>query len=186
MQIAVDDDDIPTNTTTTITIHSIPMVVHNATLEMTTSAEETDDERPFAFHRNDKIRDFPNTFSNNVCRDDDNDVVDSNRTKNFQRSSSSCTRVVETLDCNLFSSREDIMSHVFYISTFAILGTVSRWYIGRLFGLDCCIRDELLEVDDSHIDFLTPVSQRICITSNGKTQRGGAIFIDLPTNMIGS
>lgn len=75
------------------------------------------------------------------------------------------------------------MAHVLYISTFAIIGTVLRSYIGRFFGLDC-IRDEL--DDDTHTDFLTPLSRHICITSDGKTQRGGAIFIDLPANMLGS
>ena len=174
-------DAIPTNV---ITIISTPKVVRNATFESTTSAEETDGEFQFASNRNETSY-FPDKISCGVDHeyyddDDDDDGVDSNRGNDFRRASS--TRD-ETLGCGLFSSWEEIATHVLYISTFAVIGTVLRSYIGRFFGLDC-IRDE--QDDDSHTDFLTSLSKHICITSDGKTQRGGAIFIDLPANMLGS
>jgi hypothetical protein len=167
------DDDIYSNA---ITIQT-PKVVRNATFESTTSAEETDGELPFATHRY-AANDFRGKGSNGIDHENDDDIVESS--VDFRRSS---TTRVETLDCNLFSSWEDVMSHIFYIATFAIIGTVSRLYIGRFFGLDC-IRHE--QNDDAHTDFLFPLTSHICITSDGKTQRGGAIFIDLPANMIGS
>ena len=171
------DDDICTNA---ITIHSTPMVVRNATFESTTSAEETDGELQFATHRDaaNNVRDKGG--NDMIDHDNDDDIVENRRGIDFRRSSS--TRV-ETLDCSLFSSWEDVLSHIFYIASFAIIGTVLRSYIGRFFGLDC-IRAE--QDDETHVDFLTPLFSHICITSDGKSQRGGAIFIDLPANMIGS
>ena len=71
------------------------------------------------------------------------------------------------------------ISHVHFISLFAIFGTIVRIFCGRFFGLDC---DPATAVDD----FLLPFSQHICVTSSGKHTRGGALFTDLPTNMIGS
>jgi hypothetical protein len=69
---------------------------------------------------------------------------------------------------------------VVYISTFAVFGTVIRTYFGRFFGLDC--NKESNAVDD----FMTRVSTQICVTSNGKTaSTGGALFTDLPANMLG-
>ena len=69
-----------------------------------------------------------------------------------------------------------------YVSLFSALGAVLRIYMGRLFGLDCDLADSDLAVDD----FLTPLSSRICITASGKTtQTGGALFTDLPPNMLG-
>jgi len=77
----------------------------------------------------------------------------------------------------------EILHQLFYISTFGILGTVLRLYMGRIFGLDCELQDiEYEEVDD----FLTQFSSQICVTSSGKTTTGGAIFTDLPANMLGS
>ena len=171
------DDDICTNA---ITIHSTPKVVRNATFESTTSAEETDGELQFATHRDaaNNVRDKGG--NDMIDHDNDDDIVENRRGIDFRRSSS--TRV-ETLDCSLFSSWEDVLSHIFYIASFAIIGTVLRSYIGRFFGLDC-IRVE--QDDETHVDFLTPLFSHICITSDGKSQRGGAIFIDLPANMIGS
>ena len=179
--ISAEDNDVYSNV---ITIHStIPKVVRNATFESTTSAEETDGELQFA-----TCIDAANAFrikgSNNIHHENDDDIVESSRGKGFRRSSSTRGELrVETLECGLFLSWKDVMTHIFYISTFTIIGTVLRIYIGRLFGLDC-IRHE--QNDDTHIDFLSPLLSRICITSDGKTQRGGAIFIDLPANMIGS
>jgi fluoride exporter len=72
------------------------------------------------------------------------------------------------------------MQYIAYLSTFAIFGTICRVYLGRLFGLDCEFPDEI------H-DFLSPLSNQICVTASGTSnQTGGALFVDLPANMIGS
>mmetsp|Transcript_14916 Transcript_14916/g.22355 ORF Transcript_14916/g.22355 Transcript_14916/m.22355 type:complete len:510 (-) Transcript_14916:61-1590(-) len=72
----------------------------------------------------------------------------------------------------------DHISTILYLSVFAIIGSSLRSYFGRIFGLDC-------EFPLSEADYLAPLSS--CITATGLTeQRGGALFIDLPTNMIGS
>jgi len=70
--------------------------------------------------------------------------------------------------------------HIIYISIFSVIGVTSRAFIGRLFGGDC---------DPHHAvkDWLYPLSHRICVTTNGQTEQyGGALFIDLPDNMLGS
>jgi hypothetical protein len=85
-------------------------------------------------------------------------------------------------DCSLFPSWEEIASQVYYISTFAILGTVLRIYMGRFFGLDCELNASGQAIDD----IFTPVSSLVCVTSDGKYQRGGSVFIDLPANILGS
>ena len=68
---------------------------------------------------------------------------------------------------------------LFYLSIFSIIGSILRVFTARLFGLDC----EGLVVDDVfHESFA-----KICVTATGLTeQTGGALFIDLPANMIGS
>lgn len=68
---------------------------------------------------------------------------------------------------------------LFYLSIFSIIGSILRVFIGRLFGLDC----EGLAVEDVfHQGF-----SNICVTATGLTeQTGGALFTDLPANMIGS
>ena len=72
------------------------------------------------------------------------------------------------------------MQYIVYLSTFAIFGTICRVYLGRLFGLDCEFPDEV------H-DFLSLFSTHICVTASGtSSQTGGALFVDLPANMIGS
>jgi len=71
---------------------------------------------------------------------------------------------------------------VLYIAMGAFLGNVSRVYVGRLFGSDCAVGR-----DNAPDDFLAPFFSRICITNSGLTeQTGGALFLDLPANMIGS
>lgn len=176
--LPADDDDRYTNGITV-------KVIRNATFD--TSAEETDgectrrDETHSDVKGNNNAVDHNNTDADNDDDDDGDDDVVSRRPENVFRRASS-TRV-ETLDFILFSSWEEVAAHVFYIATFAMIGTVSRIYIARFFGSDC-IRQEQGEGSDN--DFLTPISSQICITSDGKAQRGGAIFIDLPANMIGS
>ena len=69
-----------------------------------------------------------------------------------------------------------------YIAIFAIFGNASRVFIGRLFGSDCSVGG-----DNAPNDFLEPFFSQICITNSGLTeQTGGALFLDLPANMIGS
>jgi len=71
------------------------------------------------------------------------------------------------------------LSRVIYIAVFGAFGAILRVFMGRLFGLDCN--------DDSVDDFLTPLSSRLCVTTNGKTeQTGGALFTDWPADMLGT
>lgn len=67
---------------------------------------------------------------------------------------------------------------LFLLTIFAVFGSTLRIYLARIFGLDC----EFPQIDD---DYLKPIST--CLTATGLTeQTGGALFIDLPANMIGS
>jgi hypothetical protein len=76
-------------------------------------------------------------------------------------------------------STEEWLSCCIYISIFSVFGVVLRIYMGRFFGLDC-------ENDGEVHDFMTPLSSRICVTASGRTeQTGGAVFTDLPTNILG-
>ena len=69
---------------------------------------------------------------------------------------------------------------IIYISIFSVIGVTFRSFIGRLFGGDC-------DPDSAVKDWLYPLSHRICVTTNGRTEQyGGALFIDLPDNMFGS
>lgn len=68
---------------------------------------------------------------------------------------------------------------IYYIAAFGIFGAVLRVYIGRIFGGDC-------ETETNEIGDFWEASD-ICITANGLTdRRGGALFIDLPGNFVGS
>ena len=70
---------------------------------------------------------------------------------------------------------------IVYLSIFSIIGVTTRSFIGRLFGGDCD------SIGDPIDDWLYPLSHQICITASGRTeQHGGALFIDLPENMLGS
>jgi fluoride ion exporter CrcB/FEX len=76
-------------------------------------------------------------------------------------------------------SQDRQIIYIIYISAAAILGACLRVYMDRFFGGDC--------EDNSVDDFLTPVSSHICLTSSGRTlQTGGALFRDLPANILGS
>ena len=67
---------------------------------------------------------------------------------------------------------------ILYLSAFAIIGSSLRTYLGRIFGYDC-------EFPPEQWDYLHPLST--CLTATGLTeQNGGALFIDLPANMLGS
>lgn len=77
------------------------------------------------------------------------------------------------------SAQASQVVYVIYISAAAILGACLRAYMARFFGGDC--------EDGSINDFMTPVSKHICLTSGGRAiQTGGALFRDMPANMLGS
>lgn len=87
------------------------------------------------------------------------------------------------IDRTLVSCWEDVLSTVYYIGCFSILGTSLRWFLGRLFGSDCTN----VEFDNHPVgDFFQRFASNICITSDGKIKAGGAVFTDLPANMLGS
>ena len=66
------------------------------------------------------------------------------------------------------------------VALYGILGCIGRVFIGRLFGADC---DEGYETPD---DIFSPFFSRVCVTTSGTTlQTGGALFLDLPANMLG-
>jgi fluoride ion exporter CrcB/FEX len=68
---------------------------------------------------------------------------------------------------------------LYYLYSFAILGTSIRVFLGRLFGQDCANPGAVN-------DFLSPLAETICVTTTGSTeQTGGALFIDLPANIFG-
>ena len=73
---------------------------------------------------------------------------------------------------------------VAYLSLFSVIGLTLRAYVGRFFGGDC---EAAYASGGTHVDdFLWPVSRLVCVTSTGGTsQHGGALFIDLPANVLG-
>ena len=69
---------------------------------------------------------------------------------------------------------------LFFLSIFSIFGSSLRVYISRMFGFDC-------EFPDLVGDVFAQGFKNICVTASGRTeQSGGALFIDLPANMLGS
>ena len=79
--------------------------------------------------------------------------------------------------------REQTWLNIMYLSLFSIIGSSLRVFMGRIFGADCDLNVEGGQIND----FLWPSSHTICITASGKTEQyGGALFIDLPANMLGS
>jgi fluoride ion exporter CrcB/FEX len=78
-----------------------------------------------------------------------------------------------------YEVKEHPLETIFYVSTSAILGSVVRTYMARIFGFDC----ETKGVND----FVTPLASKICVTNGGRTlQTGGALFYDFPANVLGS
>jgi fluoride exporter len=81
--------------------------------------------------------------------------------------------------CRLSDDAYELGLQALYIAVFGVFGSILRIYLGRFFGLDC-----QNAVSD---DWFTRISDAICVTTNGKTdQTGGALFTDLPSNMVGS
>jgi hypothetical protein len=80
-------------------------------------------------------------------------------------------------------SWEDYFSYMYYISTFGIVGTILRVYVERFFGYDCDMKDTSKAIDD----WFQSLSSNVCVTVTGTTdQTGGALFVVLPCNIIGS
>jgi hypothetical protein len=78
-----------------------------------------------------------------------------------------------------YEVKEHMMESIFYVSTSAILVSIVRTYLARIFGMDC----EMSTVND----FLAVVTSNICVTNGGQTwQTGGALFYDFPANVLGS
>jgi hypothetical protein len=77
-----------------------------------------------------------------------------------------------------YEVKEHYLESIFYISISAILGSIFRVYMARIFGLDC---------QYNHFnDFLIPLTSNICVTNDGQSeQTGGALFIDFPSNVFG-
>lgn len=72
-------------------------------------------------------------------------------------------------------------THVYYLSLLSVVGVTFRAFLGRFFGGDCSHEGDPID------DWLWPLSHKICVTTNGKTEQyGGALFIDLPANVFGS
>jgi CrcB protein len=79
--------------------------------------------------------------------------------------------------------REQTWLTIIYLSLFSVVGSSLRIFMGRFFGGDCDLNVEGGQIDD----FLWSSSHKICITTSGKTEQyGGALFVDLPANMLGS
>ncbi len=77
-----------------------------------------------------------------------------------------------------YEVKEHYLESVFYVSISAILGSVFRVYMARIFGYDCQY--------SKHNDFLVPFSSNICVTNDGRSeQTGGALFTDFPSNVFG-
>ena len=94
----------------------------------------------------------------------------------MQREQKPAQRILVT---RAYEVKEHYLESVFYVSISAILGSVFRVYMARIFGLDC-------EYEGGFSDFLSPVATNICVTNGGRTeQTGGALFTDFPSNVFG-
>lgn len=80
------------------------------------------------------------------------------------------------INCPFFDCQNFIV--IIYLATYGIFGSTLRIFLGRIFGYDC-------ENPGLFNDYLSPFAT--CVTASGETaQAGGALFIDLPANMLGS
>mmetsp|Transcript_1726 Transcript_1726/g.3939 ORF Transcript_1726/g.3939 Transcript_1726/m.3939 type:complete len:636 (-) Transcript_1726:923-2830(-) len=107
-----------------------------------------------------------------------------NSTPKQRPPSSASTTTKTSAKKKSYSINEHYWEAVLYISLSAMLGSVIRAYMERLFGEDC---EKYNEQNETLVeDFLTPLSKNICVTAGGKTsQTGGALFYELPSNMLG-
>jgi hypothetical protein len=83
-----------------------------------------------------------------------------------------------TDETNVVTTRSWTWVEIYYTALLANVGNILRVYLGRLFGGDC--------ESNQNIDLFSPLFQQVCITSSGMQQaQGGALFLDLPANMLG-
>jgi fluoride ion exporter CrcB/FEX len=136
---------------------SITIAIHSFYQTMTTDTD------PNVNHSIENIRNISN-MSNEGVEDDHDDPDQIMHTKS-----------------NPFLCFRDINGHgvlFIFLGIFAVFGSTLRIYLARIFGLDC-------DIPPPQHDYLTPLST--CVTATGLTgQRGGALFVDLPANMLGS
>uniref|UniRef100_A0A7S4AXQ2 Fluoride ion transporter CrcB n=1 Tax=Pseudo-nitzschia australis TaxID=44445 RepID=A0A7S4AXQ2_9STRA len=103
-------------------------------------------------------------------------MIDEGNENSSQRGRKPAQKIFVT---RAYEVKEHYLESVFYVSISAILGSVFRVYMARIFGFDC-------EYGDLN-DFLLPLASNICVTSGGRTeQTGGALFTDFPSNVFGS
>jgi fluoride ion exporter CrcB/FEX len=84
--------------------------------------------------------------------------------------------------CTLADTRSDnrakILIQAVYISIAAILGVLTRMILAQLFGEACA--------NPGTVGWLSAASP-LCVTNDGTTtQKGGIVFADLPSNILGS
>ena len=99
----------------------------------------------------------------------------STRTSSFRQSASKLTRPSFSRRPSMHETHdsEPLMrgEFLYYLYSFAILGTSFRMFMARFFGQDC-------EMPGSVSDFMSPLTETICVTSSGTTmQHGGALFL---------
>lgn len=101
---------------------------------------------------------------------------DEEKGKAPQRKSKPTQKILVT---RAYEVKEHYFESIFYISISAILGSVFRVYMARIFGFDCEYK--------YFNDFFIPLTSNICVTNDGRSeQTGGALFIDFPSNVFGS
>ena len=100
---------------------------------------------------------------------------DEEKGKSPQRKSKPTQKILVT---RAYEVKEHYLESIFYISISAILGSIFRVYMARIFGFDCEYK--------YFNDFLIPLTSNICVTNDGRSeQTGGALFIDFPSNVFG-
>jgi fluoride ion exporter CrcB/FEX len=129
-------------------------------------------------HNNQLIHRLPlNDHSSQAPQDKNQNI---RRTSSFtSKQSEGGASVHKILVTRSYEVKEHILESIFYVSTSAILGSIVRTYLTRIFGFDC--ENNVVN------DFLTSLTSNICVTNGGRTfQTGGALFYDFPANVLGS
>lgn len=91
-------------------------------------------------------------------------------------------RELGAMASNMCANNSNLL-RVLYLSLFSAFGVTFRVFLGRFFGGDCSSDSRGQPVDD----WMWPISRNVCITTDGTTEQyGGALFIDLPSNVAGS
>lgn len=116
-----------------------------------------------------------------VCDDPDDDP-DENGNDEGAAAVEECADPLRVDETNPTSAVTSTWVDIVYLSLFSVIGFTIRVFFGRFFGGDCSSYESGTIIDD----FLWPLSHQVCITTDGRTaQYGGALFIDLPANIIG-